>query len=74
MSLTATDSPALGASIIIVGAVFQTFSTGGNQFLGSRLVIGFGAAFQGVASPAYVSEIAHPRNRPQAVALINTCW
>jgi MFS family permease len=60
--------------VIIIGAIFQTFSTGGNQFLGSRIIIGVGAAFQSITAPALVSEVSHPRFRAQAVALVNTCY
>jgi MFS family permease len=65
---------ALGATVIIAGSMIQTFTTGGNAMLGGRLVVGFGASFQAIGGGPLVAEIAHPRNRPQATALINTCW
>jgi MFS family permease len=46
---------AIGAVLIIIGAVVQTFTKGGYDMLAGRLVVGIGAAFQGIASPAYVS-------------------
>lgn len=42
--------------------------------LGGRLVVGLGASFQGIGGGPLVAEVAHPRNRAQATALINTCW
>jgi MFS family permease len=65
---------ACGAMIIIAGAMVQTFTTGGNAMLGGRLIVGLGASFQGIGGGPLVAEVAHPRNRPQATALINTCW
>ena len=46
---------AAGAILIIIGALVQTFTKGGWDMLAGRLVVGIGAAFQGIASPAYVS-------------------
>jgi MFS family permease len=67
-------SIACGAIIIIAGSMVQTFTTGGNAMLGGRLVVGLGASFQNIGGGPLVAEVAHPRNRAQATALINTCW
>jgi hypothetical protein len=96
------DTLAIGAVLIIIGAIVQTFTKGGDPMLAGRFVVGLGASFEGIGKSSrsnrspprfeqpklmtnlfyrspqgaapYVTEISHPRNRPQATALINTCW
>ena len=63
-----------GALCIIAGGLVQTFTTGGKNMLGGRLIVGVGSAFQSIGTPSWVAETAHPRNRAQTSALINTCW
>lgn len=36
----------VGITIVITGAMVQTFTIGGNKMLGGRLIVGFGGAFQ----------------------------
>ncbi|KAK4684017.1 hypothetical protein P7C73_g6192, partial [Tremellales sp. Uapishka_1] len=64
----------VGACLIITGGLVQTFTRGGNAMLGGRFVVGLGSGFQNVGGAPYCAEIAHPRNRAQVTALINTCW
>jgi MFS family permease len=63
-----------GALCIITGGLVQTFTTGGTKMLAGRLIVGIGSSFQGIGCPSWVAETAHPRNRAQTAALINTCW
>ncbi|KAL1407871.1 hypothetical protein Q8F55_007307 [Vanrija albida] len=65
---------ALGYIIIIIGALVQTFTTGGWNMFGGRFILGFGGSFTGVAGGPYTAELAHPRNRAQTTALIQTCF
>ncbi|TXT09238.1 hypothetical protein VHUM_02712 [Vanrija humicola] len=65
---------AAGYIIIIIGALIQAFTTGGWKMFGGRLILGFGGTFVAVAGGPYTTEIAHPRNRAQTTALIQTCF
>jgi MFS family permease len=42
--------------------------------MGSRFILGFGIAFITCASPALLSELAHPRFRGTLVSLFNPFW
>jgi MFS family permease len=64
----------LGYVLIIVGALVQTFTTGPWKMFGGRFIVGFGGSFAAVAGGPYTTEIAHPRNRAQTTALIQTCF
>ena len=61
-------------AIMIAGTLVQTFTLGGWKMFAGRFVLGFGAGFAQVSGPAYCAEIAHPRNRSQVAALVNTCY
>jgi MFS family permease len=65
---------AFGGVIIIGGAIMQALVTGGWKLMGGKIILGFGSSFQSVAAGPYVAEVAHPRNRPQVTALINTFY
>lgn len=41
---------------------------------GGRMIVGFGSVFTTIAGAPYTAEIAHPRNRPETTALIQTCF
>lgn len=60
--------------IMAAGTFVQTFTLGGWKMFAGRFVLGFGAGFAQVSGPAYCAEIAHPRNRAQVAALVNTCY
>lgn len=60
--------------IMAAGVFVQTFTLGGWKMFAGRFVLGFGAGFAQVSGPAYCAEIAHPRNRAQVAALVNTCY
>ncbi|GMK58884.1 hypothetical protein CspeluHIS016_0603260 [Cutaneotrichosporon spelunceum] len=64
----------IGCIIIVAGACVQALTTGGWHMFGGRFIIGMGSSFCGVSGFAYTVEIAHPRNRSQVSALINTTW
>lgn len=65
---------AVGYFLEIVGALVQTFAVGGWNMLGGRFLLGFGVGITTIAGSAYTAEIAHPRNRAQTTALIQTCF
>lgn len=67
-------SMAIGYTIIIIGALVQTFTTGPWKMFGGRVIVGFGSSFCTVTGGPYTTEIAHPRNRAQTTALINTSF
>jgi MFS family permease len=60
--------------VIIAGALVQTFTTGPWKLFGGRFIVGFGGSLANVAGGPYTTEIAHPRNRAQTTALIQTCY
>ena len=51
------DTPAIGAILIIVGAIVQTFTKGGDPMLAGRFVVGLGASFEAIG------EFSHPPGR-----------
>jgi len=63
-----------GQSLTILGAVLQGVSTGYGFFLGSRLVLGFGAAIAALGSPTLIAEISYPTHRETATFVYNICW
>lgn len=67
-------SLAVGCVIVIAGGLVQALTTGGLKMLAGRFVVGFGGAMCSISGSPYAVEIAHPRNRPQVGALVNTCW
>ena len=42
------DLAAIGAVLIIVGSLVQTFTKGGDPMLAGRFVVGLGASFEGI--------------------------
>jgi MFS family permease len=65
---------AIGCLIIVAGGLIQALTTGGWKMFAGRFVVGIGGSFCTISGSAYTAEIAHPRNRSQVGALINTCW
>lgn len=61
----------IGQSITVLGAVLQGLSNSYGFFLGARIVIGFGSCMASVASPALVSELAHPLYRDTSTFIYN---
>jgi hypothetical protein len=43
-----SDTTAIGAILIIIGAIVQTFTKGGDPMLAGRFVVGLGASFEGI--------------------------
>ncbi|RDW66005.1 lactose permease [Coleophoma cylindrospora] len=64
----------VGQFLTIVGAAFQAASQSRGQYMGSRLILGFGIAFTTCAGPALLSELAHPRLRGTLVSCFNPFW
>lgn len=67
---------AIGYLILIAGAMTLGFAgiQGPWYILGGRVIVGFGSVFTTIAGAPYTAEIAHPRNRPETTALIQTCF
>ncbi|KAH8647321.1 major facilitator superfamily domain-containing protein [Xylariales sp. PMI_506] len=61
----------IGTIAAIIG---QCFCKTGNQFLGTRLIIGFFAVFNSISAPALLAELAHPRQRAVMGALYSTFY
>ncbi|BEJ14451.1 hypothetical protein CspHIS471_0402180 [Cutaneotrichosporon sp. HIS471] len=64
----------IGCLLIVAGGCVQALTTGGWNMFAGRFVVGMGCSFCTISGSAYTAEIAHPRNRSQVAALINTCW
>jgi sugar porter (SP) family MFS transporter len=62
----------LGAIIVAAMAFMQTFATSFSMFTGGKLLLGFGGAFQTLAAPLLVTELAHPKQRVSLSSLYNT--
>lgn len=67
---------AIGYLILIAGAMTLGFAgiQGPWYIFGGRIIVGFGSVFTTIAGAPYTAEIAHPRNRPETTALIQTCF
>ncbi|KAK1705276.1 general substrate transporter [Colletotrichum lupini] len=52
-----------GSSIMIIGVLIQCLSHSIGQFIGGRIVVGFGITMALAAAPVLISELAHPRHR-----------
>ncbi|CCA69467.1 related to hexose transporter protein [Serendipita indica DSM 11827] len=65
---------AVGAFIVLIGAILQTATQNLGMFVGSRFLIGFGTTFAQMASPLLISEIAYPTHRAPLTSLYNTLW
>ncbi|KAM9903877.1 hypothetical protein OXX69_007788 [Metschnikowia pulcherrima] len=63
-----------GQILTIVGAVLQGLSNSYGFFLGSRIVLGFGAMIATIPSPTLISEIAYPTHRETSTFAYNVCW
>lgn len=61
----------IGQTITVLGAVLQGLSSNYGFFLGARIVLGFGSCMASVASPALVSELAHPLYRDTSTFIYN---
>ena len=49
-----------GSSVIIIGAVLEASASAIGQFMGGRLLIGFGVALANTSAPIYLVEMAYP--------------
>lgn len=59
----------LGSAIMLGGTALQTASNGIGMFIGGRALIGFGLSIAGGTAPITVTEIAHPKYRPQLTSV-----
>lgn len=65
---------AIGTSVMAIAAIVQSFTFGPWAFFGTRFMIGVGLAFTQVGGPPLTTEIAHPRQRGQVTALLQTVF
>lgn len=67
---------AIGYLILISAALMLAFAgpRGRWYIFGGRFMVGFGSGMTTVGGAPYTAEIAHPRNRPETTALIQTCF
>ncbi|CCA69468.1 related to hexose transporter protein [Serendipita indica DSM 11827] len=65
---------AVGAFIVLIGAILQTATQNLGMFVGSRFLIGFGTTFAQMASPLLISEVAYPTHRAPLTSLYNSLW
>ncbi|BEI87256.1 hypothetical protein CcaverHIS002_0706020 [Cutaneotrichosporon cavernicola] len=65
-----------GYLILMAGANTLAFASplSPNYMIAGRVIIGFGSGMTTIAGAPYTAEIAHPRNRPQATALVQACF
>ncbi|KAK1485817.1 hypothetical protein CABS01_13511 [Colletotrichum abscissum] len=63
-----------GSSIMIIGVLIQCLSHSIGQFIGGRIVVGFGITMALAAAPVLISELAHPRHRVLFGSLYNTSF
>ncbi|KAJ8113870.1 hypothetical protein OPT61_g4103 [Boeremia exigua] len=68
----------IGGSIACAGVVIQATTKPGSsavgQFMGGRLLLGFGVPILTTAGPLHVIETAHPAHRGVITGLYNTFW
>ncbi|KAI2628919.1 general substrate transporter [Xylaria nigripes] len=64
----------IGCVIMIVGAVLQAAARNIGEFMGGRVMMGFGNSLAQVASPMLLTEIAHPQHRGRLTAVYNCLW
>ncbi|KAL4930266.1 sugar porter family MFS transporter [Aspergillus undulatus] len=68
---------AVGSSVIIVGALVQTFpprSSPDGMYLAGRIVVGIGSGICNGACPLLITEVAHPDHRGKITTIYNTLW
>lgn len=68
----------IGGAIASAGVIIQATSKPGDsavgQFMGGRLLLGFGVPILTTAGPLHVIETAHPSHRGIITGLYNTFW
>ncbi|CAH0043352.1 unnamed protein product [Clonostachys solani] len=64
----------IGSFIMIIGVIVQCVSTTIAQFIGGRVIVGFGITLALAAAPVLISELAHPRHRVFFGSLYNTSF
>ncbi|TIA59978.1 putative MFS hexose transporter [Aureobasidium pullulans] len=63
---------AVGALIIIVGALVELFSSTLSMFIGGKVVIGLGSTMVQLGAPVLVTELTHPKERAKVTTVYNT--
>ncbi|KAI1431725.1 general substrate transporter [Xylaria sp. CBS 124048] len=64
----------LGCIVMIVGAILQCTAHNLGQFMGGRVLMGFGNSLTQIASPMLLAELAHPQHRGRLTAVYNCLW
>lgn len=62
----------IGSVIILIGVAIQASAQSFAMFTVGRVILGFGNNIQECTCPLLISELAHPRQRPQITAIMNT--
>ena len=63
---------AIGALIVIVGALVEFFSRSLSMFIGGKVIIGLGSTFVQLGAPVLVTELTHPKERAKVTTIYNT--
>lgn len=63
---------ALGAFIIIVGALVEFFAATLPMFIGGKVIIGVGSTVVQLGAPVLVTELTHPKERAKVTTIYNT--
>ncbi|WQF77640.1 Putative major facilitator, sugar transporter, major facilitator superfamily [Colletotrichum destructivum] len=64
----------IGCVIMVAGAILQGACQNLGMFMGGRVLLGFGNSFAQIASPALLSELAHPQHRARLTTVYNCLW
>ncbi|TKX27040.1 lactose permease-like protein 1 [Elsinoe australis] len=63
---------AIGATIIIVAALIQTFAINLGMFIGGKAILGIGTSIVQLGAPVLVTELCHPKERARFTSFYNT--
>ncbi|KAF4549858.1 Sugar (and other) transporter-like protein 67 [Elsinoe fawcettii] len=63
---------ALGAAVIVVAAIIQTFSVNLGMFIGGKAILGVGTSIVQLGAPVLVVEMCHPKERARFTSFYNT--
>ncbi|EFQ32496.1 uncharacterized protein GLRG_07766 [Colletotrichum graminicola M1.001] len=70
---------AIGCTIVIFGALLQSFPEGAGSkrdavYLIGRFIVGAGSNISNATCPLLITEVAHPQHRGKVTTLYNTLW
>ncbi|KAM7206588.1 General substrate transporter [Rhypophila sp. PSN 637] len=64
----------IGCVIMIAGSILQGACTSMGQFMGGRVLLGFGNSLAQIASPMLLTELCHPQHRARLTTVYNCLW